>query len=754
MIVSNSQACEIRQILAADQRFGKVNSQDDQIWELTTSRGEPPALALQTTYGLRAYGIRVFPRFVTNKSPISDPRAFHSKPVVSYSAPNFSVLTYSPLDSIDVVQKVWVPDSHTLIGQITLTNKSDNLVHLDMEWVVLLKPLGAGSFMNPTQISVNTVLQGQTQHLFPVFFLTGGPQGNFSAMPSLGIEITFTPSASRQFSWALASLDSVDASFYAARKSTAYSLDNEQLKIEMLQKQQSLDFQFDDPSLNRCLTDSQNRVFQLLMPPFQKLAHPSFVNSRLPDHGFDFDKYGNTPSEREIQRITELWELSRFLLPHQAQLLEEILQNLIDHQAMDGTIHAQVGYHGNITNLAAAPLVSSISLEIAELTNDHNWITRSYPALVRSVRIWFSKDHDIDQDGFPEWQHPIQTGQLESARMNSQKKTRLDALVKTAEWPSLAALLINECRALLKIANMVDDNSETEWLQETLDHLTNLINECWDEKTAGYRFREKTSHHHHAGKTLHTFKQDGDAQINYLTPIPTRIFMVIRPRDGMPCQIKCQIKGFVDRHEKVITLSAKAFDWDGEQGFTLTKEFFSEVRQITISGIKKGDICSVEIPDLSTIESELIIPLWAGIADQEKALRLIKNASERISNQAKGLPLFLKIMWIEGLIQYGDQERAALFFKQWFLPTPASENLSTANISGLIPINTMLRLLNIIKLTDEEIIIQGFNHHLPKVNVQYKKFLFEFQDKQTRIQHLNGESVLITEEDTHRIILS
>ncbi|MBE0698261.1 MAG: hypothetical protein IH586_15185, partial [Anaerolineaceae bacterium] len=54
--------------LAADARLVTTNYSDDQIWELSLGGGEPAALALQTTYGLRAHWLRLFPRFVRGET--------------------------------------------------------------------------------------------------------------------------------------------------------------------------------------------------------------------------------------------------------------------------------------------------------------------------------------------------------------------------------------------------------------------------------------------------------------------------------------------------------------------------------------------------------------------------------------------------------------------------------------------------------------------------------------------------------------
>ena len=168
---------DIRQIIAADHRCGEINPDNDQVWELNTSRGEPPAVALQTTYGLRAYGMRVFPRFTQNKIPVSDPHAFSIRPALEFSAPNFVSLTYSPIQCIDVNQKVWVPDSQTLVGQITINNTTGAMIQLEMEWVVQLNPLFSGTSMTATQISVNTVLQGSNPTSLPGILPDWRPTG-------------------------------------------------------------------------------------------------------------------------------------------------------------------------------------------------------------------------------------------------------------------------------------------------------------------------------------------------------------------------------------------------------------------------------------------------------------------------------------------------------------------------------------------------------------------------------------------------
>lgn len=766
MDVNGSFEKGLKQIIAVDQRFSTITPEDDQVWELETSRGEPPGLTFQTTYGLRAYGIRVFPRFSLRKIPVFDPRSFASRPILKFTAPNFLELQYSPFISIDVNQKVWVPDSHTLTAQVTLTNSSQALTTLWMEWIVQLNPLLAGAPMTALQISVNTVLQGQTENLFPIFLLTGGPRGDLSAFSSLGIDVTLTPGSSRQFSWALASLGSIEDSFYAARKATAYSLDNEQVKIEMLQKGQSIEFDLGDLSINKTIEQSQRRTFQLLLPPFRSLEFPWYVSTRDPEHGQLPAQNSNAYSANwGIQKITEIWGLSRMLLPYRADLVKGMLQNLLNLQGDDGTLHSQFNWNGNVTNLTAAPLIAALAVDVHEYLGDQQWLARIYPALLRGVKVWFVADHDRDGDGWPEWWHLLQTG-LDSLRSN-EKKVAMEILIKTAEWPSLAALLINECRALKKIAVIIKEESDLEWIDNQIKSLEQMMLQCWDQKRGFYVFRDQQGHFSTKGVCLHSFRQNECAETKINLQNPSRLAIRVMSQGGSNRQLECIVKGVINHHIKNVKFQARDFQWEDETALVVSDETFSAVKSITVSGIKKGDRLIVETPDYLVMPPDFLLPLWAGIPSFKQAKTIINKGIKYFENVDLEIPFFLKIMWIEALCEYNHKELASQFFKQWYFgvitesmeggtpPHPHQlVSLAEGGLHNLIPVKTLLQLLGVEKISENELILEGFNDFFAKVNVQYKRFLLELQPGQARIENLNGESVLITEPGSYRISLS
>jgi hypothetical protein len=756
---------DLRQIIAADQRCSTITPEDDQIWELDSARGEPPGLAFQTTYGLRAYGIRVFPRFSIKKVPVSDPRSFSTKPQFQYVAPNFIELQYSPFSNLDVIQKTWVPDSHTLTTQVALTNGSAGLIQVWMEWIVQLNPLLTGSPMSAAQISVNTVLQGQTGNLFPVFLLTGGPRGDLSAFPSLGIEVTLQPHTSRQFSWALATLASTEDSFYAARKATAYSLDHEQIKIQMLKKGQSVSFSFPDPNLNQILEQSQQRVYQLLLPPYRSLENPWYVTKRDSDHGnLPTENSSGFSAEWGIQKMTDLWALSRMLLPLRPDLVKGMLQNLLNQQGVDGTLYAQFNWNGKVTNLAAAPLAAALAVEIYESTGDKEWLSQNYAALIRATKIWFQPENDRDQDGWPEWQHILQTGLAEDAPPD--QKNKLEALIQTAEWPSLAALLLNECRALIKLTNELNDTIDVEWLESQIAQIDKALQVCWDQKHGMYAFRDQIGHFSMQSKALHTFRQNGVAETISTLPHPSRLVVHLKTKYVENRAVNCQVKGVVNHHEKTVSLTAKDFRWEDEDGLAVSDEVFSVVKKITVTGLKKGERLVIETPHHYLPSADLIIPLWAGTASKTQTDALINSGIRYLDAAGSGIPVYLKIMWLEALTNAGRRDLASRYLMQWYLgfaPQTIGEGAQTifgayrsktGGLEQLIPLKTLLQLLGIERISDEELILGSFNEFFPQVNVQYKKFKLDLESGQAKIENLNGESVLITEPGPHRIKLS
>ncbi|MEJ2759649.1 MAG: hypothetical protein P8046_14310, partial [Anaerolineales bacterium] len=208
-------------MLAADSRLAQLDYVNDQIWELRIGSSEPAGLVLQTSYGLRARSMRVFPQFIESHQTVTNPQDFDTAPAITHFAPNYVRLAFSPFLGIETIMEYWVPDSHTIAGRVYIRNSSELDRKLQFELAAILTPNENGRQMIPRKKEATNVLQGATEDLAPVLFITGGAEGAASPYSHLTPELELAPNAYRRFTWVLAALTDDDDSFRHARLTAA-----------------------------------------------------------------------------------------------------------------------------------------------------------------------------------------------------------------------------------------------------------------------------------------------------------------------------------------------------------------------------------------------------------------------------------------------------------------------------------------------------------------------------------------------------
>ncbi|MEK7324376.1 MAG: hypothetical protein AAB217_03855, partial [Chloroflexota bacterium] len=203
--------------LAADVRFGPTDYADDQIWELTLTGGEPSAVAARTTYGLRAREMRLFPGFREGEALVTDPDQFSSPPVVHRFAVNRIEYSFSPLGGIHVQAVCWVPNSHSLAGQFTITNESTATRSIRLKLNAILHPLESGTIMGHARIGPLNFLQGQTgtPSVAPVVLLEGGLPVDSGAMLARSLDLA--PGETQTVRWAQAACQTPEAGIEMGR---------------------------------------------------------------------------------------------------------------------------------------------------------------------------------------------------------------------------------------------------------------------------------------------------------------------------------------------------------------------------------------------------------------------------------------------------------------------------------------------------------------------------------------------------------
>jgi hypothetical protein len=182
--------------LAADFRLCTPDYLNDQIWEIEIGGGDPSAFSLRTTYGLRAHTMRLYPRFSSDGLTVSDPSTFPLPPILRKFFPNFLSFDFSPINNIHIQAEYWVPDSNTISGHFTITNRGSKSSNILLELCGQLNPMEGQSLAPQVVQSVN-ILVGRSADLTPVLFLTGGAQPGPGPYPSLSVDLTLAGGETR-----------------------------------------------------------------------------------------------------------------------------------------------------------------------------------------------------------------------------------------------------------------------------------------------------------------------------------------------------------------------------------------------------------------------------------------------------------------------------------------------------------------------------------------------------------------------------
>ena len=444
--------------LAADFRLCATDYFNDQIWELETG-GDPPALALRTTYGLRARTMRLFPRFSIGSQVVINPAAFSTPPRLHRFYPNFLQLEFSPFPYIDVVAEYWVPDSHTTAGRFTVTNQSGKPLSLLLELCGQLAPLEGQSLASTSRYSVN-ILVGHTCDLAPVIFLTGGPQPGPGPYPSLSLDLALDPGRSRSLTWVQAALANPSDSFELARRTAARPWEAERARIELVNTAQTVQIQTGDPDWDAALALSQKTAFSLFFARSQFLPSPSFVIARQPDHGhssrgdgMDYSPLWSGQSPMEACYMAGL-------LPGAPELAAGLVRNFLAVQTEAGAVDWKPGMAGQHGNWLAAPLLAYLAWRTYRRTLDTDFLREIQSGLNAFIQCWFTEKHDRDMDGFPEWDHPLQTGLKNNPAFTLWQAGGQGAEISAVESPALSAMAYREINSMAHIAEVLGQPQE------------------------------------------------------------------------------------------------------------------------------------------------------------------------------------------------------------------------------------------------------------------------------------------------------
>jgi hypothetical protein len=764
--------------LAADSRLSTPDYFNDHIWELTIGGGEPSTLSLRTTFGLRAKSMRLFPRFSENGKAVSNPSEFAFPPVIRRFYPNFLIVDYSPLPSIDVSSEYWVPASNAVGGRLTLANKSTATRKIRLEVCALLVPL-EGQSMTVTQMQMVHVLAGQTGGLFPVLFLTGGPAPGAGPHPSLYLDLELGPGATRQLTWVQAVTAALQTSFDLARQVAARPWEAERARIELLNASQTINIATGDRDWDAAFALSQCAAFGLLVSPSQHLPYPSFVSSRQPDHGYSPKGDGTDyPSSWKGQTPLEAYYLAS-LLPA-SSIAKDLLRNFLSIQQEDGTIDGKPGVAGQRGRYNAAPLLASLAWRIHEGTEDKRFLGDVFPNLYRFFWSWFSSEYDEDRDGVPQWRHILQTGFEDNPLFDTWNPWSLGVDITQVHSPALEAMLYREADCLIRMAELLARNDALALLHEQAAKLRASIETAWQARTGLYHYRDRETGSSLAGKALIRQQGSGTLVPKLKFKIPIRLLIEIQANGSSARRPEIRLHQFSTKAADEI-VSSGDYQWrDGGAVYT-TQKVYPKLAKIVIKDLAEKDTVTISTLDFTTEDHTLFTPLWAGVPDDQRAQIMIGRAlldSKRFHRpfglpacpsltraEAEAVSQAVYLPWnllvCEGLLRYGFRSDAARLFVHTMSAIIQSlkvdrsfsaryhaetgKGIGERNaLSGLASTGLFLKILGVEILSATRVRLEGNNPFPWDVTVGYKGLRVIRGANKTEVIFANGKSVAVT----------
>ena len=774
--------------IAADARMTNPKYDDDQIWELALEGGEPPALAIETSYGQRAAGMRIFPGFDMGEGTVTDPRRFHTPPILEKFYPNFLQVSFLPFPNLRVQSQFWVPTSNVLAGRILLHNLSEFDHQVILRLYALLKLGTEGSPMGEWQFKGAASLSGQASNLSPILFLTGGAHADHAIHPALVLPCDVHPGTPKSITWVHAAFEDRVASFEAARSAAKHVWDAETAKVD-LQNSAMLEIDTGEPDWDVAIAVTQNKVVGAYLGPTNHLPYPSFVNTRDRNRGYSISTTSNNLNLTwNGQNVLETYLQLPILLTIAPEHAKGIIRNFLSVQTPDGEIDYKPGLGGQRSGVLCAPLLSTMAWMIYQQTEDRQFLREVFPSLLEFIEAWFTKTHDRDLDGHPEWDHSIHMGLDDCPTFNRWQSWGQGLDITKAESPDLASYLYRECGALIQIANLLQEQEVVPGLRKHRQQLREAVENSWGNRNSSYHHVDRETHTINPGKKLGSGKGDFTISVEKIFEQPIRLLIRCRANAEKMPSIKLLIHGRGLRgRPRVEQIKARHFQWFSGFGTATSDKTYKEIERIEVQGLGNQFKTEVHIANYSRLDVSLFLPLWAGIpgqdrADQQIVKRLlsqeyfwrengIAGCSAKDPAYGKGgqhppagISMYWNLMIGEGLLNYGYRQEAALLvlkllrltthvlrkdngFRETYDPDQLLGYGDRNHLSGVAPLSLFLRVLGIRIISPNKLYLRGSNPFPDPVKLRWKGLSVEFLDGHAIVTFPDGGRVEVRGND-------
>jgi hypothetical protein len=757
----------------------------DHVWEVTLANGQPAAFTCQTTYGLRARSMRLFPGFISGGSRITDPGQCIQGPAVNHYCPNFLQIMCEPVPGAVFHFDLHLFEPDVLTGRIRVKNAGGRPVHLELELCAILLPMARGTAAMPAQDGINQILTGQTEGLTPVLFMTGGPHATHSPYPALGVPIALNPGEQRTLSWALAAKSTQPASLVAARQAAAESINQKITTLLMAQQRQTVHITTGNAHWDAAFELAQTSAHNHLVA--RKETREWVVKrTRLPD---DSPHGGRPDLAHDALTALEAWHLSGIFLPSSPDLMIQIVNTFLKDQGSDGALPSRLSPPGLGLTFQELPFLSQICLEVDACLEDPGFLKSVFPALHRALRAWFLPQSHPDMDGIPTLENPAQL-QMESGLFNFDiwEPTGRGLDIRQVESPGLAALLHRETLALAEIARRIRNETEYQTLMEKAERLKALIQETWNPYRGLFEYRDAQTHQTTQNSVIYQGHHQDVLRLNHAFETPQRLHLELISEDERTRICGITLRGQNAQGEPVEEkVKPQNIRWVLGRAFVTSQSPFSQIDTIAVTGLNARDQIRIKTPDLTIGDISCLLPAWSGAAAQKQVESILKRhlvlegkdlawgipeTLKPTSRHPEDLPHQVNLLWnsvlISGLARMGFKGAAAdLFAKlmttiiaglqnfEGFYPTynaltgrPAGKrNL----ITGLPSLRLFLQIAGIRLYSPEKVALWGENPFPWPVMIVWRGLKIRREGPQTEITFPDGR--VFTTDSTDPVLI-
>jgi hypothetical protein len=283
----------------------------------------------------------------------------------------------------------------------------------------------------------------------------------------------------------------------------------------------------------------------------------------------------------------------------------------------------------------------------------------------------------------------------------------------------------------------------------------------------------------------------GTLQFQRIFDQPVRLLIHIRPSEGTSRRPAIYVHGTgASGNHRIERLAEEQFRWMLGWGTMTGRHVYKTLEHVEIQGLKPDDQVEIYSASYRCLNLSLLLPLWAGIPDEERAQKIIESTLTDPQKfwLAYGLPncaqesdiqrldpcSSVNMTWnsliLEGLIRYGYRQLAAeLFTRQMnaILLSLKSEAAFHRNyqgytgqgsgernaLNGLAPVGRFLEILGVRLIAHNKVALQGNNLFPWPVTVKYRGMTILRQKEKTTVIFSDGQTVDVSDPEPRIVAL-